>query len=266
MVVSKDYGIDDLKQFATDAIRRLGEEALSYYGKGNPNVKFDEGLVTEAELRLAGIFQDQLQARFPEHQVFKNNQEDKEYTHESKRYLWIYDALDGVANFQAGIPTWGISLALLENFWPVFGAFYMPVTGDLFYAQAGQKAFWGEDVIRVSSQENINDESILLTFSRFHHHYYSTFPGKIRNMGSTIAHICYVAKGSAEAAIIANESYQDLAAACIIVEAAGGKIYRMDGSEFSLNEYLDGQRIRDHLIVTTTEIYPQVRDHLKEKS
>ena len=119
MVVSKDYGIDDLKQFATDAIRRLGEEALSYYGKGNPNVKFDEGLVTEAELRLAGIFQDQLQARFPEHQVFKNNQEDKEYTHESKRYLWIYDALDGVATFRQEFQHG----AFLLLFWRISGLF-----------------------------------------------------------------------------------------------------------------------------------------------
>ena len=265
MVVPKDYGIDDLKQFAINAIRSSGEEALSYYGKGNPGVKFDEGLVTESELRLTGLFQDQLQAHFPEHQVFKNNQEDKEYTHESKRYLWVYDALDGVANFQAGIPTWGISLALLENFWPVLGAFYMPVTGDLFYAQAGRKAFWGEEAVGVSSQENINDESILLTFSRFHYHYNSTFPGKIRNMGSTIAHICYVAKGSAEAAIVANESYQDLAAASIIVEAAGGKIFRMNGGEFSLNEYLDGRRIGDHLLVAAPETFSQVRHYLTER-
>ena len=265
MVVPKDYGIDDLKQFTINVIRSSGEEALSYYGKGNPCVKFDEGLVTEAELLLTGLFQDKLQAHFPEHQMFKNNQEDKEYTHESKRYLWVYDALDGVANFQTGIPTWGISLALLENFWPVLGAFYMPVTGDLFYAQAGRKAFWGEEAVRVSSQENINDESILLTFSRFHYHYNSTFPGKIRNMGSTIAHMCYVAKGSAEAAIVANESYQDLAAASIIVEAAGGKIFRMNGGEFSLNEYLDGRRIGDHLLVAAPETFSQVRQYLTER-
>ena len=265
-MVSKEHGIEDLKQFANDAIRRAGEEALSYYGKGDPGVKFDEGLVTEAELYLTGFFQDQLQAHFPEHRIFKNNQEDKEYTHEGKRYLWVYDALDGVANFQAGIPIWGTSLALLENSWPIFGAFYMPVVGDLFYAQVGHKAFRGKEEIRVSTQESINDESILLTYSRFHNHYYSTFPGKIRNMGSTVAHMCYVAKGSAEAAIVANESFHDLAAASIIVEASGGKIFRMDGGKFSLNDYLDGRRIGDHLLVAAPETFSQVRHHLKERS
>ena len=266
METSRDQGIDDLKQFALDVIRRVGENALVYYGKGDPGIKFDEGLVTEAELHLTGFFQDQLDAHFPEHQLFSSNQQEKEYTHEEKRYVWVYDSLDGVANFQAGIPIWGISLALLENFWPIFGVFYMPATGDLFHAQAGGKAFRGEKEICVSAQESINDESLLLTYSRFHQHYRSQFPGKIRDFGCTGTHMCYVATGRAEAAVIANESYQDLAATCIIIEAAGGKIYKMAGNEFSPNEFLDGQRIDDHLLVASPDIYSQVRDYLEEAS
>jgi len=266
MVASESHEIEDLTRFAMEVIRRSGEEALSYYGKGKPDVKFDDELVTEAELHLAEFYRAQLHAHFPEHQVFEGNQENKGYTHEGKRYLWIYDALDGVANFQAGIPIWGISLALLENFWPILGIFHMPATGDFFQARAGYKALWGEKEIRVSAQEDINDESLLLTYSRFHHHYHSTFPGKIRDLGCTAAHICYVAAGRAEAAVIANEAYRDLAAARVIVEAAGGKIYRMDGGEFFLDEYLDGQRIDDHLLIAAPDTCPQVLSHLQEIS
>lgn len=264
MAVSKDHSIEELMQFAKEVIHLAGKEALSFYGKGDHGVKFDEGLVTEAELCLSNFFKDQLKARFPEHQIFKNNQENKEYTHEGKRYIWVYDALEGIANFQAGIPVWGMSLALFENFWPIFGAFYMPVTDDLFYAQAGHNAFLGKEKIYVSAQENIDDESLLLIYSRFHQHYRSTFPGKIRNLGCTGAHICYVATGRAEGAIIANESYQDLAAALVIIEAAGGKIYRMDGSELFLNEYLDGQRIDHHLLVLAPDFYSEIRSYLEE--
>ena len=263
---TKEQGIEDLRRFATEAIRRSGDEALSFYGKGDPEIKFDEGLVTEAELNLAEFFQAELLARFPEHQLFRNNQEESGYTHEGKRYLWVFDPLDGVANFQAGIPIWGISLALMENFWPVFGAFYMPATGDFFHAQAGQKAFRGRENIRVSAQEQVNDESLLLTHSRFHRYYRSTFPGKMRDLGSTAAHLCYVAMGRAEAAVIANESYQDLAAVRVITEAAGAKTYRMDGSEFFLNEYLNGDRINEHLLVCAPEIFAQVCDCLEEIS
>jgi myo-inositol-1(or 4)-monophosphatase len=263
-VVLKGKEIEDLGQFAIEAIRGSGEKALSYYGKGRHQIKFDEGLITEAEIQLTEFFQDQLQAHFPEHQVFKNNQDEHEYTHEGKKSVWIYDPLDGVANFQAGIPIWGMSLALIENFWPVFGVFYMPATGDLFQAQAGQKAFRGKEEITISAQESINNESLLLTYSRFHQHYRSTFPGKIRGLGCAAAHMCYVAMGRAEAAVIANESYPGLAASCIILKAAGGKISKMDGSDFFLNEYLDGAKIDEHLLVASPETSSQVRECLQK--
>ena len=263
MAEQQKNSIEELSKFALEVVRASGEKALSYYGKGVPTIKFDESLVTEAELQLDEFFQDQLLTHFPEHQVFSNNQDKRTYTHKGDGALWVYDPLDGVANFQAGIPIWGVSLALLENFWPVFGVFYMPVTDDLFHAFAGQKAFRGETSIQVSRQENIDDESLFFTYSRFHNHFQSTFPGKVRSLGCTTAHLCYVAMGRAEAALIDNESYQDLAAARVIVEASGGKIYKLDGSEFFLNEYMDGQRIGESLLVTAPAIYSQVRDTIQ---
>lgn len=256
-------GIDELLQFAKETLRLAGEEALALYGKGNPKVKFDEELVTEAELRLASFFKERLNSVFPGHGVFGDPLPEEDYVHGEKRYLWIHDPLDGVANFQAGIPIWGISLALLENFWPVFGLTYMPVTGDLFYAVVGQKAYWGDREVRIPKTGEISNESLLLTYSRFHNHSHSTFPGKIRNLGSTAAHICYVIRGRAEAALLANVSYRDLAAAQIILMAAGGKIHRLDGREFHLSDYLGGQRIEDHLIAAPEGAFEAIRTYLE---
>lgn len=263
-MTGQSHTIQELSEFAIDIVRRSGEEALRYYGKGKDRIKFDEALVTEAELHLSEFFRDELRSNFPEHRVFSDSQAETEYSHGAKRYLWIYDPLDGVANFQAGIPIWGISLALLENFWPVFGAVHLPATGDLFHAMGGRDAFWGSQRIRVSEHENINDESLLLTFSRFHRYYRATFPGKIRSLGCSSAHICYVAMGRAEAAVTADESYQGLAAAQIIVEAAGGKIFKMDGSPFFLNDYLDGGRIREPLLIAGPNAFDQIRGFLSE--
>ena len=255
---SGHHGFDELSRFATETVCGAGKEALLFYGKGERKLKFDERLITRAELHLSEFFNQRLKHQFPEHQIFGSNRNDWAYTHGENRYLWIYDPLDGVANFQAGIPIWGISLALLENFWPILGIFFMPATGDLFHARAGDKTFWQNEEIRVSEQNPINDESLLFTYSRFHLRYRSTFPGKIRDLGCTTAHICYVAMGRAEAALIANESYQGLAAARVIIESAGGKIRKMDGGDFFLNEYLDGQKIDDHLLVATPDTHAQI--------
>jgi len=262
--VSNSARIEDLTAFAKEVIRQSGQEALRYYGKGKADVKFDDDLVTDAELLLMDSFQGQLKERFPEHLVFQQDQQNTGYTHEGERYLWIFDPLDGIANFQAGIPIWGNSLALLENYWPIFGLFYMPVTDDLFYARAGNTAYRGDQELRISSQKNINDESLLFTHSRFHQYYQSTFPGKIRDLGCTSAHLCYVAMGRAEGAIISHESYQDLAAAQVIAEAAGAKMFKMNGSDFSLSDYLNGNRIDDHLLVGGTEMRSQIMRYLQE--
>ena len=259
----KGQGIEALSEFAMEHIKAAGKKALPYYGKGKTRVKFDQGMVTEADLRIADYFQEKLNKRFPDHHIFRYDELNEKYSHEGKRFLWIFDPIEGVANYQAGIPIWGMSVALLDNFWPILGVFYMPATGDIFHARAGQDAFWGKKKIRISETASINDESVLFTFSRFHQYYRSNFPGKIRNLGCASAHICYVAMGRADAAVIANESFQGLAAARVIIEAAGGKVCNFDGCDFHLNEYLDGQKIDDHLLVAAPESFVQVRKCLK---
>ncbi len=261
--MADEYGIEELAGFAEEAIKVCGDKSLAFYGQGKSRIKFDKGLVIDAGLQLTNLFMEQLLARFPDHRVFKNEEEGRGYSHDGARYLWVYDPLDGVANFQAGIPIWGMSLALLENYWPVLGLVFMPATGDLFHARADHKAFRGDREIRVSSQDAVSDESVLLTYSRFHRCYETVFPGKVRCLGCTAGHACYVAAGLAEGALINNLSYADLGAVRVIIEAAGGKIFRMDGSEFFLNEYLDAPMIREDLLVSTTELGPQIRETLK---
>ncbi|MEJ5358480.1 MAG: inositol monophosphatase family protein [Desulfobacterales bacterium] len=240
--------IDDLVGFGLEVIRRAGAMALDFYGKGRPQVRFDDRVVTEAELVLTEFFAAELHRRFPEHRIFLHDAPAEGYSHERGRFLWSFDALEGVANFQAGIPLWGLSLALMENFWPLFGVFYMPATGDLFHARAGGRAFWGEREIRIPVCGGLNDESLLLTYSRFHQHFRTSFPGKIRSFGCTSAHIGYVATGRADAAVIANETFQGLAAARILLEAAGGRFRRLDGGDFDLNDCLDGRKIDEPLL------------------
>ena len=52
-------------------------------------------------------------------------------------------------------------------------------------------------------------------------------------------------------------------ASVLILEAAGGKVCNFDGCNFHLNEYLDGQKIDEHLLVAAPDSFVQVRDCLK---
>lgn len=258
-----DHSLNEFKDFAVKSARGAGQKVLSYYGKGDPSIKFDDSVVTEAELSVREFFEAELRKSYPFHRIFnETNQLSRQYSHEESRYLWVLDPLDGVANFQAGIPIWGISIAVLENFWPVLGVFYMPVTGDIFHAWAGGKAFRGEQEISVSMEDTVSDESLLFTYSRFNQHYRTTFPGKIRTMGCAGAHICYVAMGRAEAAILANQSFSELAASAVILESAGGKLFNVEGEEFFLSNFMDGKRISEHLLAVPPRTLSQVRGYL----
>ena len=258
MGTGENCSIDALSMFAADVIRKAGTESLKFYGCGKRDLKFDEELITAAEIHLADFFRDQIAREYPSHQVFSADQLEDGYSHEGKRYLWVFDPLDGVDNFQTGIPIWAMSMALFENHWPIFGMVYMPSTGDMFQARAESQAMHGDKAMQISPQDAVDDESLLLIFSRFHQRFHSKFPGKIRNLGCTAAHICYVAMGRADAAVIANESFQDLAAARVIIESAGGKFFKMDGSECFLHDYLDGQKIDEPLLVTAPEKFSSV--------
>lgn len=262
-VVNIENEVLEMRAFAMALARDAGDKALSLYGKGDPKKKFDDGLITRVELSVADFLNAQLSERFPSHRVFRKSTETVHYTHDQSKHLWIFDPLDGAANIQAGIPIWALSLALFDNFWPVMGICALPATGDVFHAVSGNTAYRGDTAIHVGDRDTLNDESLLLVFSRFHHRYRMRFPGKVLNFGCTAAHLCYVAMGRADGAVIANESFEDLAAGCIILEAAGGKIYKMDGTEISINEYLSGDKIEDHLLVTTPALFSQVRECLE---
>jgi len=260
-----DHALDvgALYAFAQETIQHLGREALKFYGKGSHRPPFDRDLVTRAELHLNSCFQKTISEKYPNHQAFGQTHLDDGYTHGSKRYLWVFDTLDGVDNFQSGIPIWGMSLALYENYWPVLGVFLMPATNDLFRACAGQKAYWNDRPITIADLSGVSQESLLLTFSRFHQAYECRFPGKIRDFGSTGAHVCYVAMGRAQAAFTANESFKDLAAVRVIIEAAGGKLLKSDGTAFMLGDYMDGQRIEEHLMIAGKSNADAVLDCLR---
>jgi myo-inositol-1(or 4)-monophosphatase len=241
--------IGELSMFAQETIEQMGKEALKFYGQGRRRPPFDQDLVTQAELHLIETFRNKINDRYPKHHLYGQEPLDEGYTHEAKRYLWVFDPLDGVDNFQSGIPIWGMSLALYENYWPLLGMFFMPVTNDLFRACAGEKAYWNDRPIQVADRGDVSQESLLLTFSRFHQSYNCIFSGKIRDFGSTGAHVCYVAMGRADAAVTAKESFKDLAAVRVIIESAGGKMFKSSGEYFYLGDYMDGQHIDEHLLI-----------------
>jgi myo-inositol-1(or 4)-monophosphatase len=249
-------------EFAEHLAKETGELALNYYGRGDPQLKFDEGLVTEAELSIREFIRSSIAKRYPEHHLLGEGNDQTAYVHGGEAFQWIADPMDGSANFQAGIPIWGVSLALFKNFWPILGILYMPVTGDIYKALAGRTLMVNNTTITLEPEVIASNESVLLTYSRFHNEFRSTFPGKIRNMGCTAAHLGYVASSRAEAALLKYVHIWDLAAGLILLEAAGGEIRYLDGGTFHLNDYLDSQKVDKPLLAAPAGEHSVISQYL----
>ncbi len=243
-----DRELATLKEFVENTIRKGGSLLLEKYGRGDRNLKFDDELITEADNATWTLISSKIKSSFDCHGFLRELTEAQIGGEDCPRFIWIVDPLDGAASFQAGMPVWGVSAAMFEKFWPVLGFLYLPVTGELYSAYAGREALLNDRPIRVREDPTVDNESLVLIYSRFHRDFTSDFPGKLRNFGSSAGHLAYVARGAADACILKNVTARDLAAGSIILEAAGGEIRYLDGRAFHVGEFLDGKRIDDPLI------------------
>lgn len=252
-----------LKEFVENTLRKSGALLMDMFGKGDKQLKFDDELVTEADNAAWRIISSKIAGSFDRHGFLREISQEDISGDNCPRFLWIVDTLDGAASFQAGMPVWGVSAALFELFWPVLGFLYLPVTGELYSAYAGREALLNDSPIHVREDPTVDNESLVLVYSRFHNDFLSNFPGKIRNFGSSAGHLAYVARGAADACIMKNVSIQDLAAGSIILEAAGGELRYLDGRDFHVGDYLDGKRVEDPLIAAPKNSYESFVKYFK---
>jgi len=247
-----------LKEFVENTLRKSGMLLMEMFGKGDRRLRFDGALVTEADNATWELISSKIKSSFEGHGFLRELDADQIGSENCPRFLWIIDTLDGAASFQAGMPVWGVSAALFEKFWPVLGFLYLPVTGELYSAYAARQALLNDKTITVRDEYNIDNESLALVYSRFHQDFRSTFPGKIRNFGSSAGHMAYVARGAADVCFMKNVNVQDLAAGSIILEAAGGEITYFDGRPFHVGDYLDGKRVEGPLIASPKDSWESV--------
>jgi len=110
----------------------------------------------------------------------------------------------------------------------------------------------GAGVDTVYSPQKMDNESLMLTYSRFHSDFLTHFPGKVRSLGSSVAHIAYVARGAACGAVLGNVHVWDVAAGQVILQAAGGSIRDLSGKTVEISNYLGGEKI-DRVLVAAAK-------------
>lgn len=164
-------------------------------------------------------------------------------------YFWCVDALDGTKEFITGSGDYTVNIALICKDRPVLGVVYAPVTGELYAgAGPGTAVRWLEDTdsekairIRqapadgltvVASRSHSNSEKLDAFLSDYK-------VAKLIKRGSSLK-ICTIAAGKADLYPRLGPTCEwDIAAGHAVLEAAGGKITKLDGSDFLYGKAAD---------------------------
>jgi myo-inositol-1(or 4)-monophosphatase len=219
-------------------VRAAGEIALKHFHHVTAQRKTDTTLVTNADREVERFLRETISQAFPADSVL--GEEMGARKGRSGR-VWAVDPIDGTAAYAAGLPVWGVSIGILQDREPVAGIFYLPVVDEV-YASQGQEALFNGKVIQADDSRHIDDESFLAVTSGTHRKYHIDFVGKTRSLGSTAAHVCYVARGSAVAALLGRPYLWDIAGVLPILRAAGGDLRCLTGYPPDIASMVDGQR------------------------
>jgi len=236
--------------FVKAAVLEAGDLARRYYGRAAVTVKPDRSLVTEADVAVQKFLREKLEGRFPQDGLVGEEEGLRKPAAPGAR-TWVIDPIDGTAAFSAGLPVWGISVGIVEAGRAAGGLFLMPATGDLFEMPPGGAVLKNGRPARMKAPEPFHDESSIMVGPRFpqRHHVDPAFRAKFRSMGSTVAHICWVAAGNADAAVVEEAYAWDVVVGTAMVRAAGGVVRYPDGRDVELAPLMSGSKIPAPILV-----------------
>ncbi len=221
-------------------------------------------LVTEVDRACEDAILAILRERFPGHDIVT---EETALERTGSRHVWFTDPLDGTTNFAHGYPCFCSSVALVVDDEIVAGAVYDPLREDLFTAERGGGAHANGRRLAVSERGDLI-EALLIT--GFPYDLRSDVAGKlrlfnrfmgraqaVRRDGSAALDLCTIAAGRADGFWEERLESWDMMAGILLVEEAGGRVSRFDGSRVG--------RHADELVAANAALHPAMLEVLREE-
>lgn len=245
--------------------RQAGALLMTYFRQRiGFEYKGDVDLVTEADRASEKFITGELRRRWPDFGIMG---EEGTRTDMDAEYRWLVDPLDGTTNFAHGYPVFCVAIALVRGEQIEAGFLYDPTREEFFSAERGHGAKLNGQAMHVSKTRTLS-ESILGTGFPSHKrhknpnvHFYHQLTLRshgLRRAGSAALDLANVASGRYDGFWEFNLNPWDTAAGVLLVQEAGGRVTRFDGSPFRLksDEVLGSNGIiHDELMENFAEIF-----------
>jgi myo-inositol-1(or 4)-monophosphatase len=233
---------EKILQIAIKAAHKAGEYVLSKVNNVR-DISHKRGindLVTEADRNSEDIIIEEIRNNFPDHSILAEESGEKG---EEGIYKWVIDPIDGTTNFAHGLPIFCISIGVQQAGRTVGAVVFDPNREETFNAVAGEGAFLNGSRIRVSQASTLETSLISTGFAYDYKKKtanldkFKIMLGKaqaVRRPGSAALDLCYVACGRFDGYWEQFLAPWDTAAGYLIVQEAGGRVSRFDGSEYNI--------------------------------
>ncbi len=246
-----------MKDTLVECVRQAGALLLQHFGgdvgarrKGNAS-----DIVTMADLASERLITELIHRRHPDHNLLG---EEGGLQHRGSDITWIVDPLDGTSNFAAGLPWFGVLIAVLQRAKPILAAMYLPVTDVLYTAEQGQGVFRNGKQLRMSSESDLSntlcaygmdttaDREALAKQT----HLLGLLAQTARNVRLTnsLQDFAYTLDGQFGACVNQHCKIWDIAPACLLFPEAGGRFTDLEGQDIRL-ELDPAKYLRSYAII-----------------
>jgi myo-inositol-1(or 4)-monophosphatase len=248
-----------LKKFTVELAHKAGALLMDKFDRSiKINYKGDINLVTEADKLSEDLIITEIKRALPEHGILS---EESPAIHDGSPMRWIIDPLDGTTNYAHSYPVFCVSIALEKDGVIILGVIYDPTRRETFVAERGKGAYLNNKKMAVSPTMELT-RSLLATGFPYdireskenNLDYFNIMAKKVqalRRAGSAALDLAYVATGRFDGFWELKLMPWDMAAGCLMVEEAGGKVTTINGGFWNLSSpdiLVSNGRIHEQMI------------------
>ncbi len=251
-----------MRAFIEEILREAGELARSLAEGARGERKEDRSLVSSADREVEALLLRRIAGCHPGDRVIGEESGEAEAPPGRGGRLWAVDPIDGTNPFLRGLPTWGVSVGVLDGEGPLAGGFFMPRVGEMFLAQRGEGATRNGRPLPPLAPIEIDNQTLFFGPSSRKRFYKINFPGKTVAFGSAAAHVAYAATGCVVGALVDRPRIWDILGPLSILAEVGGGAFHPDGRPLDLAALTSGEKadgpVFFGLLANAQKLFPMI--------
>jgi myo-inositol-1(or 4)-monophosphatase len=239
---------EELLETAIAAAREAGEVICRHYRSSyDAWDKSPDNPVTTADLEADHALCTRLRAATPDFGWLSEETADSP-DRLGKRCCWVVDPLDGTKEFIEGRDQFAVSVALVEDGFPLLGVVHNPATGEMFSGiaagdatctTAGGVRYNDEPARPLSDRGEVRSARILVSDSEVGQGMWTSYQAHLdlQQVGSAAYKLARMAVGFGDATISLKPKHEwDICAGVALVVTAGGQVTDLTGRPPRFNQ------------------------------